>query len=141
MDTVNFWLENGASPSKLVVGVPLYGRSFTLDNPANNGVGARARDGAPGRYTEEEGFLAYFEFCQDFTSRVHVPNVGPYAFRGDQWASFDDENIIREKAQWIQNQGLAGAMVWAIDLDEYHGQFCSGDNYPLLTALRNALSV
>ena len=29
--TINYWIEEGASPAKLVMGMPLYGQSFSLD--------------------------------------------------------------------------------------------------------------
>lgn len=39
---VNYWLDKGADPSKLVLGMGLYGRGFILSNPANNGFYASA---------------------------------------------------------------------------------------------------
>lgn len=44
------------------VGLGMYGRSFTLSNPGNNGLGASSRGaGTAGRFTKEKGFLAYYE--------------------------------------------------------------------------------
>lgn len=45
--------------------------------------------------------------------------MGPYAFKGNQWVSFDDEDIIEHKVDFIKSLGLAGGMVWAIDLDDF----------------------
>lgn len=39
---VNYWIENGADPSKLILGMGLYGRGFVLNNPADNGFYAPA---------------------------------------------------------------------------------------------------
>ena len=44
--TITYLLENGADPSKTVMGVPLYGRSFLLVDSNNNGVSARTKDKA-----------------------------------------------------------------------------------------------
>jgi chitinase len=138
IDTVDYWLSKGAAANKLVLGVALYGRSFTLRNQNDNGVGAPATNGAPGQYTKEDGFLAYFEMCTGWTYR-NVAGVGPYAYKGNQWVSYDDVAIVNAKADFVKQRGLAGAMVWAIDLDDFNGRFCGQGNYPLLKALRAAL--
>lgn len=57
-----YWYKLGLSKQKLNVGLALYGRSFTLTDPYNNGVGAPAKGkGNAGNYTREAGFLSYFE--------------------------------------------------------------------------------
>ena len=44
------------------VGLGLYGRSFTLANPSNSGLGAPARGAGPaGLLTREKGFKSYYE--------------------------------------------------------------------------------
>lgn len=44
------------------MGVPLYGQSFTLSDPKNNGLNAKAPGpGQAGEYTRAAGFLAYYE--------------------------------------------------------------------------------
>ena len=50
---------------KLLLGTPFYGRSFTLRSPGGNKPGARIfGPGKGGEYTEEPGYLAYYEICQ-----------------------------------------------------------------------------
>ena len=59
-----YWVQQGASPDKLVIGVATFGRSFTLMSPSQNGLGAPARGGGQaGPNTREAGFLAYYEVC------------------------------------------------------------------------------
>jgi len=36
--SIRYWIKAGAPRSKLVMGVPLYGQTFTLAEPANNGL-------------------------------------------------------------------------------------------------------
>ena len=61
---------NGASPSKLVVGIPTYGMSFTLSKDINQGHGipdaklAISGPGKAGKFTAEKGTMAYFEVCK-----------------------------------------------------------------------------
>lgn len=42
--------------------------------------------------------------------------IGPYAYKGDQWVSFDDVDMIRKKSQYVKDMGIGGAMIWALDL-------------------------
>ena len=53
--------------------------------------------------------------------------VGPYIYKGDQWFGYDDEKSFEAKANYIQAKGLAGAMVWSIDTDDFKG-FCGKEN-------------
>lgn len=60
--TVNYYLDHGADPSKMILGVPLYGRGFTLDDPSKNGLKAPASKPIPGGpYTREDGSWSYIE--------------------------------------------------------------------------------
>ena len=45
--------------------------------------------------------------------------MGPYAFRDDQWVSFDDSKMIHKKSKFIKDEKLGGAMIWALDLDDF----------------------
>jgi len=55
-------LEQGCDPAKLVMGIPTYGRTYTLKNPNQNGVDAPVDSlGEPGPYTLAEGSLGFNE--------------------------------------------------------------------------------
>lgn len=44
------------------------------------------------------------------------------------------------QVQYLRNRQLAGAMVWALDLDDFRGAFCSkGVRFPLTSAIKDAL--
>nr|CAD7445392.1 unnamed protein product [Timema bartmani] len=138
----NMWVKMGAPKDKLVIGMPTYGRTFTLSNPEVFRVNAPASGGGKaGDYTKEGGFLAYYEVCdmlRNGASYIWDEEMKvPYAVQGDQWVGFDDERSIRNKMKWIKDGGFGGAMVWTVDMDDFTGDVCGGGvKYPLITAMR-----
>ena len=55
-------MAGGCPRKKVVIGIPTYGRSFTLVDGKNHELGAPASGaGAQGQYTSTPGFLAYYE--------------------------------------------------------------------------------
>lgn len=116
---MRYWIKLGAPASKLVMGMPLYGQSFTLADPKNNGLNAKAPGpGQAGEFTRAAGFLAYYEICDRIFNHgwsvVKDPEgrMGPYAYKGNQWVSFDDQETLRRKTQFIKQLGIGGGMVW-----------------------------
>ena len=136
---VDYWVKHGMPPSKIALGMAIYGQAFKLVNPANNGLGAAASGDPPaGQYTKESGFLSYYEIC---TKRLTVvsENVAPYGYAGDFWVGFDDPESLKLKVDFLKAKGLRGAMFWAIDLDDFKNA-CVQGKYPLLSAVAKALS-
>merc|ERR1711899_448690 len=139
------WTRLGTPKQKLVIGMPTYGRSFTLSNPSQYVVNSPASGGGTaGEYTREAGFLAYYEVCemlQQGSNYIWDNEMKvPYLVKGNQWVGFDDERSIRNKMDWVKDNGYAGAMVWTVDMDDFNGTVCgSGVKYPLIGAMREEL--
>jgi len=58
---MNYWAEKGADKKKLIMGMPMYGQTFTLNSPTPSGLGAPGGKGLAGEFTRQEGFTAYYE--------------------------------------------------------------------------------
>ena len=55
-------MKQGAPKEKLMIGMPTYGRSFTLVDKEKFDIGAPASGGGiAGNFTNESGFLSYYE--------------------------------------------------------------------------------
>ncbi|XP_042877960.1 probable chitinase 10 isoform X5 [Penaeus japonicus] len=143
--TVNYYISLGADRRKLVIGIPTYGRSYTLLDGNFTDFGSSADGpGEQGKYTKENGFMAFYEVCENIASHgweVRKPyprRIGAYAFSGDQWVGYDDEKIVARKAEYVREQDLGGIMYWSLDNDDFRG-ICNGEQYPLIEAGKKAL--
>jgi chitinase len=60
--TINYWIEKGADPRKLILGMPMYGQSFSLAERSNTGLNSPTYGGGEaGEDTRARGFLSYYE--------------------------------------------------------------------------------
>lgn len=111
------------------MGMPMYGQSFQLQSESNNQLNAKAPGpGQAGEFTRAAGFLAYYEICDKINNHgwkvVQDPKhrLGPYAYSGNQWVSFDDVAMIKRKSEYIRQMDLGGGMIWALDLDDFRNR-------------------
>jgi len=146
--SVEYYLKSGVPASKLVLGLPFYGRTYLLQDPANPSIGAPSvKDSAfAGDYTRENGFLGYNEICEKQIAEVGLwrlvwqkAHQAPFMSRDTMWVSYDDDNSLGLKVAYAtQTQGLAGVMVWSVDTDDFRGN-CGAGRYPLLRAINRAI--
>uniref|UniRef100_A0A0K8T485 Chitotriosidase-1 n=2 Tax=Lygus hesperus TaxID=30085 RepID=A0A0K8T485_LYGHE len=142
--SVKHYILKGADPEKLVLGIPTYGRSYTLFNVDSTDLGSPSDGpGEQGDATREKGYLAYYEICANVKDGWTVVQpketaLGPYAYKGNQWVGYDDENIVRRKSQYVNEKNLGGIMFWSIDNDDFRGK-CHSRPYPLIEAAKEAL--
>lgn len=132
---VQYWLRSGCPKEKLIVGIPSYGRTFTLADPKNYGVGAPVSGlGRPGAFIEEGGFIPFFEICYNTKwIRFWEPTQKvPYAVNGDQWVGYDDKESLSYKLDYILKYDLGGSMFWSLESDDF-GNICSLGKYPLIS--------
>ncbi|XP_041364304.1 acidic mammalian chitinase-like [Gigantopelta aegis] len=97
-----WWHKAGMPKNKITIGMATYGRTFTLSNQRDNGVGASAFNGPAGLVTRQKGFWSYYEICQEIQrggGRVVLDNIQkvPYYVKGPLWISYDNEWSLRIK--------------------------------------------
>ena len=86
----------------------------------------------------------FFQICAKISAGgwtvVEDPDdaQGPYAYRGNNWVSFDDTAIIRRKSELVRSMGMGGAMIWALDFDDFRNM-CGCETYPLLKTINRVL--
>lgn len=136
--TIDYLIKLGASPSKIVMGIPFYGRTFITKHKGNfedasNDVGFQ------GIYTRENGFMGYNEICQLVSNKSSGWTLNWNSERNQALARFKDEETdetrvvvfdstrsVANKMRYAMQRGLGGAMVWSIDTDDFLGD-CSTD--------------
>jgi chitinase len=60
--SASFWVSHGMERTKIVLGIPTYGRGWTLTNPSTQfGIGAPGNAARTTRYIGESGTAAYYE--------------------------------------------------------------------------------
>lgn len=127
-------VQGGIESKKLILGIPFYGRGFTLANL--NKTEPRAAAVGPGKVD-----ASYFSICKLLKTSEwerKTDAVGsPYIVNGDQWIGYDNEESIKAKTDYIRLRGLGGAMMWAVGLDDVHGT--CGHARPLLHAINEGL--
>lgn len=143
---VNLWIERGMAPEKIVLGVPLYARTFKLGDqnhfkPGDTAIGS---GGDKGNLTQESGMLGYNEICMmikqgGWKTYWDDKAMVPYAVHANQWASYDNVKSVEEKVKWLISHKLGGGMIWSIETDDFHG-LCGEGQYPLLKALSKNLN-
>ncbi|GAB6023612.1 Chitinase 5 [Chamberlinius hualienensis] len=130
-DGLQLWEDFGADRDKLIMGIAFYGRTYTLGSKESNSLGSPVQKwntdgGSPGPYTNASGFLAYYEIC-DYIQKggwnVKYDSVGkcPYMYKDLNWVGYEDADSIKIKLDYLKQMGYGGAMLWAIDMDDFRG--------------------
>ncbi|XP_062197735.1 nod factor hydrolase protein 1-like [Phragmites australis] len=118
------WLDAGAPPCKLVMGIPLFGRSWFLRNKAKNGLGSpTAAAGTKQRKSNQTGIIAYAEIEEYLNSDSTIvtydnQSVVEYFYNGDLWVSFDSAQAVQKKLEFAARSRLLGFFLWTISFDD-----------------------
>jgi chitinase len=114
---VKAFMAAGVPASKLVLGIPFYGRSFKLQGEVKQGIGQkRVSQNYLDGYTlikdslvNKNGFKSY----RDDAAKV------PYLVNAatKEVISYEDEISVREKCKYVKEKKMAGVMFWEYTSD------------------------
>lgn len=144
--SINYFLTKGVPAEKLMLGMPLYGQGFLLDDPTQTGMYAPAHNPMPAcPYTRTAGHCGFAEICKmlqegGWHSVTDSEQQALYSFKDDVWIGYDDLRALQRKTDLIKQLGVGGAMMWSVETDDIHN-FCGlGTQRPMMTAVWTALN-
>jgi chitinase len=128
-DAVQAIAAKGIPRSKLVAGVPFYGRGWRgVESPAVWSTGTGSLQ-VGGYRTMAETFLKSPDYVRYWDDVAKVPWL--YNATKKEWITYEDPQSMRLKGEYIVAQNLGGAMFWEL----------SNDDGTLLDALRSGLGM
>ncbi|CAF4013401.1 unnamed protein product [Rotaria magnacalcarata] len=142
---MSIWLKNGAPAHKLVLGIPLFSRTFLLARADDHDLRSPTiGNGTEGPYTRSAGFLSYFEACvfqmdpQWKKRAVPDGSESGYMYKDRDWISYDTLENVKKRAAYVVANHFGGLFAWSLDMDDFNGAFCNNGTYPFI---KNSLSL
>ena len=130
--SVNEFLSRGAPPEKIVVGVPFYSRAWggVQDPLGNGGLYQPASTVPPGTWDDGSsgatGVNDFFEIEEMISSGAYTrywddiakaPYLYSPSMHGGHFVSYEDEQSLELKIDYILEKQLGGVMFWEITAD------------------------
>ncbi|MCL6613314.1 MAG: glycoside hydrolase family 18 protein [Firmicutes bacterium] len=109
---VTAYLQAGAKPEKILLGVPFYARAWKGVPPENNGLFQKYKEAA---YADG---LSYMEIKSKILTDPSFVRYwddvakAPFLYNGDLWITYEDEESLDYKVKYVREKGLAGIMIW-----------------------------
>ena len=121
--TVVRYLAGGVPPSKLVVGLPFYGRVYGGVTGPNDGLFQPAPGPVPEQWrtgTDYKAIVRRNPEALGFRRVFHPEARVPFLFNSETgaWITYEDAESVREKAAYVRAHGLGGVMAWEIGGDD-----------------------
>lgn len=116
---VDSWGFHGVFGDKMVLGLPLYGRTWKLKDPKQTGSGAPAAGVGPG----DNGIMLYkdiedYNLAHNAKVVYNESSIGMYSYSGLDWIGYDGPSSITAKVAFAKGGSYKGYFLWAIGYDK-----------------------
>ncbi|KAK6331280.1 Endochitinase 1 [Orbilia blumenaviensis] len=114
-EAVRWYINQGVARHKIILGIPLYGRSFM------NTQGPGTAFSGVGQGSWEQGVYDYRALPLPGSNVSHDSQAlasWSYNPGNKEMISFDSEEVAKWKGEWIQQEGLGGSMFWELSGDK-----------------------
>lgn len=104
--------DNGISAQKIVIGIPFSGCVYKVKKNSESGIGDPITERMENRgYTYiKDSLVNKNEYFRYWDNAAQAPYL--YNFYKSILISYDDEESIKAKCQYVKENNLAGVMVW-----------------------------
>lgn len=117
--SVRLFMQAGVPKEKIVIGAAFYSRVWNQVPNRNNGLYQMA--GTTGGYGPDFTKLAAEYINKNgYTRYWDEEACAPYLFNGSSLISYDDEESIQHKCDYVKQSGVAGVMFWEYSCDDTH---------------------
>ena len=130
----DYYVNSGADPAKINLGVAFYGRGFFVERESLNKGPFVESIGALNFGTWTDGMIEYYDikkkYMDENTSFYDEEAKTPYILDNKKgiFISYDDERSIQEKLKIVEKNGFQGIFAYELTGDD--------DNFSLLNAMR-----
>ncbi|AOW06657.1 glycoside hydrolase [Yarrowia lipolytica] len=116
---MNYYVQNGVASEKLILGMPIYGRSFAGTDGLNKPY-TSVGEGTQEEGSWERGVWDYKKLPRPgFEAHFDDQCKASYLYNKDTktLVTYDDVNVVKLKSEYVRQKNLGGGMWWESSAD------------------------
>ncbi|MFV0418049.1 MAG: glycoside hydrolase family 18 protein [Dysgonomonas sp.] len=111
------YINIGVSSEKLVMGIPFYGNVYKVKKNSSAGIGDPVVEkiGTKGYTSIKDSLINQNEYFRYWDNEAQAPYV--YNFYKSELVTYDDEESVKAKCEYVNDNNLGGIMFWEYGSD------------------------
>ena len=109
-------MEQGVSPAKMVLCVPLYGYVYENTDGYNAKIDKNNKSKAISYRMIKQKYIDHPEFQKKWDDFSHVPSL--YNAKKRTFISYDEQESIAKKVEFAKDKKMRGVVVWRLSGDD-----------------------